>query len=651
MCGLTGFWDLRRATAPEDLERLAWAMAERQVHRGPDDGGVWTDAAAGIAIGQRRLAIIDLSANGHQPMVSADGSLVIAYNGEIYNFKELRVALSEAGVVFRGESDTEVILEGCRHWGVSATATRLIGMFAFALWNRGDRTLTLVRDRMGIKPLYWGRHGDVVFFGSQPKSFTEHPAWRPEVDRNALAAYVRHMCVPSPHSMWRGLAKVRPGEIVTVQADGRVGQALFWDLRETALATIRERAPGAAGTAADDAAATETLDRLLRDAVKRRMVADVPLGAFLSGGVDSSTVVALMQAQSDRPVRTFTIGFQDAAYDEAASARAVARHLGTEHTEVYLKPQDALDLVPDLAEWYDEPFADSSQLPTLLLSRLTRGHVTVALSGDGGDEVFGGYDRYGLAFGPWRGLARVPRPLRAAAAAGLRGVPQRTWDALAMALPKAMRPRLGGHKAHKLGTLLPFRNQGELYRSLVSQWHDPAAVVIGGQEPCSEIWDESLNRDFPDLLDRMQVLDMMTYLPNDILTKVDRASMAVGLEARVPLIDHRVVEFAWRLPRHQKIRRGEKKWLLRQVLHRYVPRQLIDRPKMGFAVPIVDWLRGPLRDWAEALLDERALKTAGLFNADLVRQRWSEHLSGRGDWHGQLWTILMFEGWRRRYGL
>ena len=645
MCGLTGFWDLRRETEPAALERLAWAMAQRQLHRGPDDGGVWTDAAAGIAIGQRRLAIIDLSASGHQPMVSADGNLVIAYNGESYNYRELRRELADAGTTCRGESDTEVILEGCRRWGVAATAERLIGMFSFALWDRQARTLTLVRDRMGIKPLYWGRHGDVVFFGSQPKSFTEHPAWRPEIDRDALNAYVRYMCVPSPYSMWRGLAKVRPGEIVTVHANGRVEQARFWDLRKTALAAIAAREP------IDDDDAVEALDTLLRDAVKGRMIADVPLGAFLSGGVDSSTVVALMQAQSERPVRTFTIGFHKAAYNEAADAKAVARHLGTDHTELYLQPSDALDLVPNLPEWYDEPFGDSSQLPTLLLSQMTRKHVTVSLSGDGGDEVFGGYDRYGLAMGLWNGLTRVPRPLRSAAAAALCSVPPRAWDRLAMTMPRGMRPHLGGHKAHKLAAMLPSRSQSEIYRSLVSQWHDPSALVIGGREPPSEIWDETVVDDFPDFMDRMQWLDMMTYLPNDILTKVDRASMAMSLEARVPLIDHRVVEFAWRLPRHQKIRRGQKKWLLRQVLYKYVPRELIDRPKMGFAVPIVDWLRGPLRDWAEALLDERTLAAAGLFDTGLVRQRWREHLSGARDWHSQLWTVLMFEGWRQRYAM
>ena len=645
MCGFAGFVGAPGALGAEAMEQLAARMAARLESRGPDDSGTWVSSAAGIAIGHRRLAVIDLTAAGRQPMVSASGRSVLAYNGEVYNFAEIRRALEAEGRRFRGGSDTEVVLEACEAWGVERAVSRFIGMFAFAFWDIRARRLTLVRDRLGIKPLYWGRSGGVLFFGSQPKGFFDHPAWRPEVDRDALAAYLRHAYVPAPHSIFTGIEKLEPGSIIEIDADGRETRHRYWDLREIAREAVREP------DALDDETAIKTLDELLRDAVKQRMIADVPLGVFLSGGIDSSTVLALMQAQSDQPVKSFTIGFDEAGYDEARDAKRVARHLGTDHTELYVAPGHAQAVLPELASWYDEPFADSSQIPTFLVSEMTRRDVTVALSGDGGDEVFAGYNRHVSAPALWRRVGAWPRPLRAALASMLRAPPPSAWDCLSLAVPRSIRPPLAGDKAHKLASLLSMADQDSFYRRLISRWDDPDALVRGGQEPRGILWDPKLGRDFPDWTSRAQFLDSVTYLPDDILTKVDRASMAVGLEARVPLLDHRVVEFAWDLPRSMMIRNGTRKWLLRQVLRRYVPERLTDRPKMGFAVPVEIWLRGPLRDWAESLLAEQRLREGGYFEVEPVRRAWDLHLSGLRSKQNQLWPILMFESWRETWGI
>ena len=645
MCGFVGFLGKPGALGADEMERLAARMADRLESRGPDDAGTWVSPAAGLALGHRRLAIIDLSAAGRQPMVSASGRSVIAYNGEVYNFAEIRRVLEAEGRRFRGGSDTEVLLEACEAWGVERAVSRSIGMFAFAFWDVHARRLTLVRDRLGIKPLYWGRSGGVLFFGSQPKGFIDHPAWRPVVDRHALAAYLRHAYVPAPHSIFRGIEKLEPGSMVEIEADGRESRHRYWDLRSLACDAVRERA------AHDDETAVETLDTLLRDAVKRRMIADVPLGVFLSGGIDSSTVLALMQAQSDRPVRSFTIGFDEAGYDEARDAKRVAAHLGADHTELYVAPDHAQAVLPRLASWYDEPFADSSQVPTYLVSEMTRRHATVVLSGDGGDELFAGYNRYNWATALWRYIGRCPRPARAALASLLRVVPPSTWDRVSRAVPRGVRPPQAGDKAHKLAALLAMTDEDALYRQLISQWGDPHALVRSGREPQGILWDPTLRDDFSDFMERMQFMDTVTYLPDDILTKVDRASMAVGLEARVPLLDHRVVEFAWRLPAAMKVRNGQGKWLLRRVLHRYVPEQFTDRPKMGFGVPIDRWLRGPLRDWAESLLAEDRLRDGGYLEPAPIRETWAEHLSGRRNHQNPLWAVLMFESWRETWGI
>ena len=641
MCGIAGVVSSSNA-ARASLERDAQAMADCLAHRGPDDHGLWSDLDAGIALTHRRLSIVDLSPAGHQPMVSADGRFIIAFNGEIYNFQDLRAELEKIGVKFRGHSDTEVMLEAFAARGIEPTVRRLIGMFSIAVWDRRDRTLTLIRDRLGIKPLYWMKQGELFLFGSELKSLRAYPGWTHRIDRDALASYMRHNYIPAPHSIYQGVKKLEPGTILTLPWGGEPRIDRFWDARTVARAGLADPLRGS------DAEMTDQLETLLRDAVKRRMVADVPVGAFLSGGIDSSIVVALMKAANAGPVRTYTIGFAHSGYDEATHAAAVAKHLGTEHTEMIVSPQHALDVIPRLQEYYDEPFADSSQIPTYLVSALTRQHVTVALSGDGGDELFGGYTRYQYT-AQLRSLHRLPRSLRLMLARMITALPQDQWSRMLSLIPESVRPRQIGDKLHKIAGILPLEGETELYRKLVTHW-EPDTVVSQAQEVRGVLWDASVESDFPQLLERMQFFDLVTYLPDDILTKVDRASMAVALEARVPLIDHRVVEFAWRLPHQAKIRGDATKWLLRQVLYRHVPKDLVERPKMGFAVPLGDWLRGPLRDWAENLLAEKRLQQGGFFNAAAVRRVWDEHLSRRANREYMLWNVLMFEAWRQRWG-
>jgi asparagine synthase (glutamine-hydrolysing) len=508
-------------------------------------------------------------------------------------------------------------------------------MFAFAVWDRRTRTLSLVRDRLGIKPVYFGRQNGRVIFASELKAFEVLPNWRPELDRDALAAYFRLAYVPSPHSIYRGIGKLAPGYIATVDASGTVDSSAYWSVEKAA-----ERGKQTPFNVSDREA-VDTLEILLGDAVGRRLVADVPLGAFLSGGIDSSTVAAMMRVRSNAPVRTYSIGFREEGFDEAPQARAVAAHLGTEHTELYVSPAEARDVIHDLPTIYDEPFADSSQIPTYLLSKLTREHVTVALSGDGGDEVFAGYTRHRFA----RLAGGMPAPMSRALACGLGVAGPALWDRLFGLVPAHRRPKLAADKMHKAARLFGASEEAG-YLSLVSAWDEPQALVNGGSEPRGPISDAALSRALPDPLDRMQYLDTVTYLPDDILTKVDRASMAVALEVRVPILDHRIVEFSWRLPARFKLRRGKGKWLLRQVLYRHVPKALVERPKSGFAIPLGQWLRGPLRAWAEELLSERRLAEGGLLNPAPIRARWIEHLEGTRNWHASLWTVLMFQAWR-----
>ncbi|MBN1574888.1 MAG: asparagine synthase (glutamine-hydrolyzing) [Deltaproteobacteria bacterium] len=648
MCGIAGM--LKKGLTTDEAESILERMGNTMIHRGPDDSGVWADVKAGIGFSYRRLAIIDLSMEGHQPMISKNGRHLISYNGEIYNFNEIRKDLEEEGLVsgWRGHSDTEVMLEAISAWGIEAAVSRFVGMFAFALWDRSERALHLVRDRLGIKPLYYGRMGKAFLFGSEMSALKVHPDFRGEIDRDVLSLYLKRNSVPSPYSIYKGVKKLPPGAILTIKDSWEVDREEptprhYWNPKEIAEEGYRNQFAG------DEKEAVDALEEILGIAVKLRMIADVPLGVFLSGGVDSSTVTALMQKNSTRPIKTFTIGFHEAAYNEAVDAKAVAEHLGTEHTELYLDPKDALDVIPRLPMLYDEPFSDSSQIPTFLVSKMAREHVTVCLSGDGGDELFGGYNRHFWAPRLWRRLGWMPAGVRR----GLAGLLERpspvAWDSLSSRLdfiiPKGLKQRNLGDKVQKLTTVMGAEDKYDIYRRLVTHWDESTSVVPNSKELPSITSDKKLWADIDDFSLMMMYLDMVSYLPDDILTKVDRASMGVSLEARVPIIDHRVVEFSSSLPLSMKIKGGRGKWLLRQLLYRYVPKEIIDRPKMGFAVPIDTWLRVELREWGESLLSEKRLMAEGFFSPAPIRKRWEEHLSGRWNWQHHLWDILMFQAW------
>jgi asparagine synthase (glutamine-hydrolysing) len=641
MCGIAGFTD-GSAGRGSDMDAIAGAMTASVRHRGPDDAGVWIDYEAGVAFGHRRLSIVDLSAAGHQPMVSHDGRYVITYNGEVYGYAALRAELQGRGISFIGHSDTEVLVESIAASGLEATVPRLIGMFAFAVWDRKERTLKLVRDRLGIKPLYWGKFGGLFLFGSELKALRAHPGWTPRIDRGAVAQYLRHSHIPAPRTVYEGVHKLEPGTILTLPWHGEPSITTYWSARDVALKGV------ANPIQASDDELTDRLEALSIDAVRLRMIADVPLGALLSGGVDSSTVVALMKAANAGPVKTFTVAFDLPGYDESLHAEKIAMHLGTEHHTLTVSSKHALDVIPYLPDWYDEPFADSSQIPTYLISAMTRQHVTVALSGDGGDELFAGYSRYQAAERFANGIGGWPRPARKAMAAAITALSPQHWERLAPHLPSRLRVPQLGDKLYKLASLMRAQGADDSYRSIITHW-EPAEIMPGTLEPGAAWSDNSVNADFPNLVERMQFIDLVSYLPDDILTKLDRASMAIALEARVPLLDHRLVEFAWALPRRAKLRDGTSKWLLRQLLYRYVPAALVERPKMGFAIPLAEWLRGPLRDWAEALLDERQLRESGLIKSGRVRALWKEHLDGRRNHQHLLWDILMLEAWRARW--
>jgi asparagine synthase (glutamine-hydrolysing) len=647
MCGIAGVLESVPGRSHDELTAVAGRMADVLAHRGPDDGGTWTDPAAGVALGHRRLAVLDLSAAGHQPMASASGRWVVTYNGEVYNHPALRRRLASEGYRFRGTSDTEVVLGGLDTWGLDETLRACNGMFALAVWDRRDRVLHLVRDRLGEKPLYVGWSSSGLLFGSELKALLAHRDFAPRIDRAALALYLRHNCVPAPFCIYEGVQKVMPGEVVSVRAEDvprrRVRRRAYWSAREVA-----ERGGDGPPRADDDV--LEELEALLLDAVRLRMVADVPVGAFLSGGVDSSTIAALMVQASAAPVRTFTIGFSDPAYDESTEAAAVAAKLGTEHTHAQLHPDEALAAIPELPEIYDEPFADSSQLPTLLVSRLARRDITVALTGDGADELFAGYNRHAWCERLWGRLDGVPLRARRAVGAALALPSPGAVDRLAQVgfrpLPPSRRPRIPATKVAKLARILPSFSPEDMYQRLTSHWPDPSALV-GVPEPPTLISDTTRWPALPTATERVMLLDQLTYLPDDILTKVDRASMSVALEVRVPFLDHRVAEAAWRLPLAQKLRNGETKWPLRRILRAHLPEDLVSRPKMGFGLPLGSWLRGPLRDWTEDLLSAAALADEGLLEPEPIRRLWQEHLRGRVDAGHELWDVLMFQAWRR----
>ncbi len=636
MCGFAGFWQpvVARPLGQAALIDRARRMAATLVHRGPDDAGAWAEETAGLAIGFRRLAIRDLSPAGSQPMVSKSGGTVLAFNGEIYNAAELQRALVEAGVTsFRGQSDTEILLEAIEEWGLDATLRMCVGMFAIAVWDARDRTLQLARDRFGEKPLYYGVQNGVLLFGSELKALESHPACARDVDRAALTAFARHGYVPGSMSIYRGISKLTPGTILSLWDRDVTFNRLppprpFWTVAEQF-----DRAQAHPFTGSDEEA-VEELDRLLAKSVRGQMVSDVPLGAFLSGGIDSSLIVAHMQRHSRRPVRTFTIGFESPQWNEAPFAARVARHLATDHTELYVTASDALDVIPRLPTLYDEPFADASQIPTFLVSQLARQSVTVSLSGDGGDELFGGYSRYAGTARLWKSIGWIPRPLRQAAALSARMVP---------GLSASQRGSLW-RKLYWGSQVLGAKSFEEVYRQLLSSWKRPEHVVHQARDHAPL----ALKHVPASRYREMMLIDSLDYLPGDILAKVDRATMSVSLESRAPFLDHRLAEFSYRLPISQIERDGCGKWILRKALEKYVPRELFERPKMGFGVPLGEWLRGPLRSWAEELLGESRLRRDGFWQTQPVRSVWSSHLSGRADSSSRLWPILMFQSWLDR---
>ena len=642
MCGIVGYFSKHNHGSPE---KIITNMSSRIAHRGPDDFGFWLDNEVELALGHQRLSIIDLSDAGHQPMISQSGKYVLIFNGEIYNHLSLRKKFNQFD--WHGHSDTETLLACIDTWGLHKSISLCQGMFAFALWDKINKKLFLVRDRLGEKPLYYGWQNGVFLFGSELKSLQVHPRFVSEISRDSLTLLLRYGYIPTPHSIYRDIFKLTPGcwlEIDFEQKEGaRLDPVPYWSMK-----AISEEG-NFNSLECSDSEAISLLDEKLRSSVHSQMHADVSLGAFLSGGIDSSAIVSLMQAQSSRPVQTFSIGFEESAYNEAEDAKQVANFLGTSHTELYLSSRKALDVIPKLPDLYDEPFSDSSQIPTFLVSEMASQHVTVALSGDGGDELFGGYNRYLLPRSILMKIYRYPKPARSLLRKLLVSISPSSWDfvlsAISIGLPKSLKLAQSGDKLHKFARLISSLSKEGIYSGLVSQWSHPEEIVIGAVEPPTMAMLETSWPKLQDFESRMMSVDAMTYLPDDILVKVDRAAMAVSLETRIPFLDHRVVEFACKLPLHLKIRNSTGKWLLREVLNKYVPRKLIERPKMGFAVPLEDWLRGPLRDWGESLLDETRLHQEGFFRPEPIRKKWEQHMTGKRNWHHQLWSILMFQAW------
>ena len=655
MCGISGFYAPEKDLGQAELQALATRMSDAIAHRGPDDQGHWTESESGIALSQRRLAIVDLSPLGHQPMISDDERYVITYNGEIYNFQDLRRDMESRGHTFRGHSDTEVLLAVIQHDGLESALSKISGMFAIALWDKKSKTLSFARDHLGKKPLYFGWAGKFFAFASELKALAALPGFEKKINRGALSLYARHNYVPAPYTIYEGIYKLEPGHFLTLdctQAPPEGSTLLdrvkkFWSAKDIAQTGQDNLFTGSFEEATDE------LDRILRTATSQRMIADVPLGAFLSGGIDSSLVVALMQAQSDQKVKTYSIGFEEAAFNESEHAKAVANHLGTDHTTFFVTAEETRDVIPRLADIYDEPFADMSQIPTWHVSRLARQEVTVALSGDGGDESFAGYDRYKWAQRMCANILGYPALLRMPAASLIRLLPARTWDKVLSPvyhpLKKALGRELTGHRLHIAASYIQAKDFDDLFMQIISHWKEPDKIVKGGYEPLSPVTNPANEPGIKDVISRAQYFDTIAYLPDDILVKVDRASMDHALECRAPLLDKNVVEFAWQLPVSYKYENGNQKRILKHLLGRYVPQEITDRPKQGFGVPMAGWLRGPLKEWAGDLLSEESLKKHDLFYPEPIRGVWDEHQSGKRDWNYYLWDILMAQAWAERW--
>jgi len=651
MCGIAGFISYNNSLSREQLGQYCERMTHTLTHRGPDDFGIWCDELTGVAFGQRRLSIIDLSSHGHQPMISHDGRLVIVLNGEIYNHIELRDKLAALGYQFRGGSDTEVAVCAIQQWGMESALTRFVGMFAIAVWDRETRKLFLARDRVGEKPLYYGKVNNSLLFASELKAITAHPDWRADINHDSIAQMFKYSYIPAPHSIYNNIYKLMPGTWIetTTQQDFRsIKPVPYWSFENIVLSSADSRRHHR-----DPQEVVNELEGLLSETIADKMIADVPLGAFLSGGIDSSMVVALMQSRSSRPVKTFSIGFHESEFNEAVYAKQVAAHLGTDHTEMYMTPEDCLSVIPKIPDMYDEPFSDSSQIPTYLVSRLARQEVTVALSGDGGDELFGGYSRYLIGLDTWNKINRIPPLVRSVGGKLISHVPPALIDTMVKPirplLPKAFQYNQFGQKLHKLASVWNSTTPDSIYNTFILLWPNPEEIVLGAHRlDMLDKYRPTLNK-LHNYTERMMFTDTVTYLPDDILVKVDRASMAVSLEVRVPFLDHRIIEYIWNQSPDVKIVGNEGKWILRQILNKYVPKSLIDRPKMGFGVPIDHWLRGPLREWASDLLSADRLKREGLLDPGPIQAKWNAHLSGETSWHYHLWPVLMFQAWLEKH--
>lgn len=641
MCGFAGFLGYRF-----DIAMLSSVIASRMAsainHRGPDDSGVWIDESCEIALSHRRLSILDVSSAGHQPMLSPTERYVIAFNGEIYNHLALRHRLESVGYSnWRGHSDTETLLAAFDVWGIEETLRSCVGMFAFALWDRKTKCITLARDRIGEKPLYYGWQSGVFLFGSELKALKAHPAFVGAINRDAISLFLRHNYIPSPHTIYQGVNKLMPGCFLQLTADGKEKLQAYWTANDSVLVGKRQQFSG------DENDACIEAERLINLAVEGQMIADVPIGAFLSGGIDSSLVVSIMQKQSAQPVKTFTIGFNEKGYNEAFHARAVAKHLGTEHTELYVTPEEAQELIPRLPIIYDEPFSDPSQIPNFIVSELASKSVKVALSGDGGDELFAGYSRYSRISKIWNRLEKIPRFMKKGSSNFINSIFVNALTQSFSPLCDSLNGRICGfsEKIDKLSGILGTDDEVEFYRYFISHCQNPDEIILGGSEPKTYLDKNEMVKSARGIQEKMMMLDMLTYLPDDILVKVDRAGMAVSLETRIPFLDQRIIEFSWSLPDSMKMREGQGKWILREILFKHVPKELVDRPKMGFSVPIGEWLRGPLRQWAEELIDESRLNREGIFKSGPIRKKWTEHLSGKCNWEYHLWDVLIFQAW------